>query len=113
MIEAMKPGSVLVDLAAENGGNCECTQKDLIIKHNGVTVVGLTDFPSRMSGSSSSLYSNNISKFLLHMATKDQKFDLDLEDPILRGAIVTHEGKLLWPNPNPPMLDAAKKPPVE
>lgn len=63
-----------------------------------------------MSGSASSLYSNNISKFLLHLSDKDKNFDIDLEDPITRGAIVTHEGKLLWPNPNPPMLDAVKKP---
>ena len=73
MIELMKPGSVVVDLAAEAGGNCELTQKDTIVVHNGVKIIGYTDLPSRMSGQSSALYSNNISKFLQSMINKDNK----------------------------------------
>lgn len=74
-----------------------------------MTVIGKTDLPSQMSGASSSLYSNNISKFLLHMVDKESKWNFDLEDPIVRGAVVTHNKEFLWPNPNPPMLDAVKK----
>ena len=110
MIELMRPGSIVVDLAAENGGNCALTKKDEIVVHNGVKVIGYTDLPSRMSGQSSSLYSNNISKFLLSMTTKEGDLKVDLKDDVVRGAIITHEGKTLWPNPNPPMLDAGKKP---
>jgi NAD(P) transhydrogenase len=108
MIESMKPGSVIVDLAAETGGNSELTVKDQIVNHKGVKIIGYTDLPSRMSGQSSLLYSNNISKFVQHMTNKEGKFNIDLNDEIIRGSIVTHKGELLWPNPNPPMLDAAK-----
>ncbi len=110
MIELMKPGSVVVDLAAEAGGNCELTQKDTIVVHNGVKIIGYTDLPSRMSGQSSALYSNNISKFLQSMINKDNKYDIDLKDEVVRGAIITQNKEVLWPNPNPPMLDASKSP---
>lgn len=108
MIESMKPGSVIVDLAAEAGGNSELTVKDKIYEHNGVKIIGYTDLPSRMSGQSSSLYSNNISKLLQSMVNKDNKFNVDLTDEVVRGSIVTHKGEMLWPNPKPPMLDANK-----
>lgn len=107
-VELMKPGSVIVDMAAEAGGNCELTVKDKLIEHKGVKIIGYTDLPSRMSGQSSSLYSNNISKLIQSMTTKDKKFTIDLTDEVVRGAIVTHKGEMLWPNPNPPMLDASK-----
>lgn len=70
MVELMRPGSVIVDLAAEAGGNCELTQKDQIVVHKGVKIIGFTDLPSRMSGQSSALYSNNISKFFQSMINK-------------------------------------------
>ena len=108
MVESMRPGSVIVDLAAETGGNCELTQKDQIVIHNGVKIIGYTDLPSRMSGQSSALYSNNISKFFQSMINKENSFDIDLKDEVVRGAIVTQNKEVLWPNPNPPMLDAAK-----
>lgn len=76
----MRPGSVIVDLAAEAGGNCELTQKDQIVTHNGVKIIGFTDLPSRMSGQSSALYSNNISKFLQSMINKENKYNVDLKD---------------------------------
>lgn len=107
-VELMKPGSVVVDLAAEAGGNCELTVKDQMIEHNGVKIIGYTDLPSRMSAQSSALYSNNISKLVQSFTTKDHKFQVDLKDEVVRGAIVTHKGQMLWPNPNPPMLDASK-----
>ena len=111
MVELMKPGSVIVDLAAEAGGNCELTEKDKIVVHNGVKVIGFTDLPSRMSGQSSALYSNNISKFFQSMINKENMNDIDLKDEVVRGAIVTKDKELLWPNPNPPMLDAVKSSP--
>jgi NAD(P) transhydrogenase len=108
MIESMKPGSVIVDLAAEAGGNADLTVRDTIIEHKGVKIIGYTDLPSRMSGQSSSLYSNNISKLLQSMVNKENKFNVDLTDDVVRGAIITHKKEMLWPNPNPPMLDAGK-----
>ena len=111
MVELMRPGSVIVDLAAETGGNCELTQKDQIVVHNGVKIIGYTDLPSRMSGQSSALYSNNISKFFQSMINKENAYDVDLKDEVVRGAIVTQNKELLWPNPNPPMLDATKSAP--
>lgn len=89
MVELMRPGSVIVDLAAEAGGNCELTQKDTIVTHKGVKIIGYTDLPSRMSGQSSALYSNNISKFLQSMINKENKFAVDLKDEVVRGAIIT------------------------
>jgi NAD(P) transhydrogenase len=80
MVELMKPGSVIVDLAAENGGNCELTEKSKIVTHNGVKIIGYFDLPSRMSGQSSALYSNNISKFFQSMINKNNEFDIDLKD---------------------------------
>lgn len=109
IVEMMKPGSVIVDLAAENGGNCECTVKETINVHKGVKIIGYSDLPSRMSGQSSNLYSNNISKFLLSMCDlKSKILNVDLNDEVVRGSIVTHKNQLLYPNPNPPKLDAGK-----
>ena len=70
MVESMKPGSVIVDLASENGGNCELTERGKIVVHNGVKIIGFYDLPSRMPGQSSALYSNNISKFFQFMINK-------------------------------------------
>lgn len=108
MVKLMKPGSVIVDLAAETGGNCALTKKDEINVYNGVKIIGFTDLPSRMAGQSSALYSNNISKFFQSMIDKENNFEINLKDEVVRGAIVTQDKELLWPNPNPPMLDAAK-----
>ena len=80
-VALMKPGSVIVDLAAENGGNCEWTQKDKIfVTENGVKVIGFTDLASRMSGQSSALYANNISKFFQSMINKSNEYEVDLKD---------------------------------
>jgi len=104
----MKPGIVIIDLASQNGGNCEYTIKDQINEVNGVKIVGYTDFPSRMANVSSNLYANNISKLLSSMCTKENKFLINMEDEVVRGSVVTYNGKMLWPNPNPPQLDAKK-----
>eukprot|EP00918_Siedleckia_nematoides_P015559 GHVU01033716.1.p1 GENE.GHVU01033716.1~~GHVU01033716.1.p1 ORF type:complete len:1038 (+),score=210.28 GHVU01033716.1:562-3675(+) len=115
MVEMMKDGSVTVDLAAETGGNIGTTVKDRVVKHKNVTRSGYTDLPSRLSNQSSSLYANNITKFLLSMADKEKPKTLriDLDDVVTRGAIVTTKGECLWPGPPPPTPSpAAPKAPV-
>ncbi|XP_067014086.2 NAD(P) transhydrogenase, mitochondrial isoform X2 [Anabrus simplex] len=101
-IDAMKPGSVVVDLAAETGGNIETTKPGEVYVYNDVTHVGLTDLSSRLPTQSSTLYGNNISKFLLAVGDgKNPYFNIDLKDEVVRGSIVVHEGKLMWPPPPP------------
>lgn len=101
MVAAMRQGSVIVDLAAEAGGNCEVTKPGQTYVHDGVTVIGYTDLPSRLPTQASTLYSNNIIKFLLSMGANN-RFYLDLEDEVIRRSIVLHQGQLLWPAPLPP-----------
>nr|CAH0111870.1 unnamed protein product [Daphnia galeata] len=98
MIESMKPGSVVVDLAAEAGGNIETTKPGEIYTYNDVVHIGLTDFPSRLPTQASTLYANNISKFFLSIGEKDH-FNINLEDEVVRGSIVLKDGNLLWPAP--------------
>lgn len=100
MVAAMKQGSVIVDLAAEAGGNCEATKPGELIVKNGVTVIGYTDLPSRLPTQSSALYSNNITKFLLSIG-ENGRFNVDLNDEVVRGSIVVHKGEILPPAPRP------------
>ncbi len=113
MVEAMRPGSVVVDLAAERGGNCDLTVMDeKIVSKNGVTIVGYTDFPSRMSAQSSELYSTNIRHLLTDLTPeKDGVIDHNMEDDVIRGATITHAGEITFPPP-PPKIQAiaAQKP---
>lgn len=114
MIAKMKPGSVTVDLAAEAGGNIETTVKDqVIVTENGVTCIGYTDLPSRLPTTSSSLYSNNISKFLLSAGPQTTKqkgyYYIDHEDDAVRGMLVLENGKMMWPAPLPPAPPATAK----
>ena len=100
-VEAMKPGSVIVDMAAANGGNCELTQPgETITTENGVIIIGITDLAGRLPAQSSQLYGQNIVN-LLKLATpeKDGLLVLDLEDEIIRGITVTHDREVLWPPP--------------
>jgi NAD(P) transhydrogenase len=110
MLDVMKPGSVVVDLAAEAGGNCEATIRGELAIYNDVKVIGYTDLPSRLPTQSSTLYSNNITKFLLSMSPKDKEFGLDLNDEVVRGAIVTQKGEILPPAPRPAPPPAPAKP---
>ncbi|KAI1444626.1 NAD(P) transhydrogenase mitochondrial precursor [Annulohypoxylon stygium] len=115
MVEVMKPGSVVVDLAAEAGGNCELTQPGELATYKDVKIIGYTDLPSRLPTQSSTLYSNNIVKFLLSMTPQDKSFGVDLNDDVVRGTIVVHNGKILPPAPRPapppaPAPKAAAKP---
>lgn len=102
-----------MDLAAENGGNCEYTvHKEIFITPNGVKIVGYSDLPSRLASQSSNLFGNNVTKFLNYFLTKEGKFNLDLEDFIVRTSIITHGKEMMFPNPTPlPVLD--KKTPTK
>jgi NAD(P) transhydrogenase len=106
----MKPGSVVVDLAAEAGGNCEATVKGELAMYKDVKVIGYTDLPSRLPTQSSTLYSNNITKFLLSMTPKDKEFGIDLSDEVVRGAIVTQDGQVIPPAPRPAPPPAPAQP---
>ncbi|WP_376693990.1 Re/Si-specific NAD(P)(+) transhydrogenase subunit alpha [Wenzhouxiangella sp. EGI_FJ10409] len=103
MVEAMKPGSVIVDLAAERGGNCTLTKKDeRIVTDNDVTIIGYTDFPSRMATQSSNLYATNVRHMLDDLTPeKDGTPVIDMEDDVIRGSLVCHEGEITWPPPEP------------
>ena len=93
MVDSMKSGSVIMDLASENGGNCELTQKDKVIEHNGVTVDGSSNIPGSMPVHASELYSKNVTALLLYMI-KDGQLNLDMEDEIVSGAMFTHLGEV-------------------
>ena len=107
MVKAMKPGSVIVDLAAPAGGNVEGTvQDEKVVTDNGVTIVGYTDFASRMAAQASSLYSNNIRHMIADLTPeKDGKVDHNMEDDVIRGATVTFKNEITFPPP-PPKLQA-------
>jgi len=107
MVLAMKSGSVIIDLAAERGGNCDLTIMDKkITTPNGVIVVGYTDFPSRMAAQSSELYSTNIRHMISDLTPeKDGKIVHDMDDDIIRGSTVCHKGKVTFPPP-PPKIKA-------
>jgi NAD(P) transhydrogenase len=111
MVAAMKHGSVIVDMAAEAGGNCEATVPGKLIVKNGVTIIGYTDLPSRLPTQSSTLYSNNITKFLLSIG-ENNAFNIDLTDEVVRGSIVVHQGAILPPVPRPAPPPAARPTPT-
>ncbi len=102
MVESMKPGSVIVDLAAEQGGNCVLTVPGEVAHHKGVTIIGYTDLPSRMASMSSQLYGSTVTALLEELQGDDGNLQVDLENEVIRGAIVLHEGKMMWPPPSPP-----------
>ena len=110
MVETMRDGSVIVDLAAEQGGNCEVTVPDKVVNRHGVNVVGYTDLPSRMSAQSSQLYGTNVYNLIMEMCPqKDGNISVDMEDVVIRGATVVHRGEITWPPP-PIAVGAERKP---
>jgi NAD(P) transhydrogenase subunit alpha len=119
MVESMKPGSVIVDLAAEQGGNCECTVPGQVAVVNGVTIIGYTDLPSRLSAQSSQLYGTNLRHLLTDLTPgKDGQPVVNMEDDVIRGATIIHNGAVTWPAPPPkipaiaPAKPAAPPPPA-
>ncbi|WP_425468226.1 Re/Si-specific NAD(P)(+) transhydrogenase subunit alpha [Reinekea thalattae] len=114
MVKAMKPGSVIVDLAAPNGGNCECTVKDEVVTAHNVKVVGYTNLAGRAANQASTLLSNNVLRLVEHLCPeKDGKLHFDLEDEITRGCTVVHDKDILWPPPPPKLSAAPQKPAVQ
>lgn len=111
MVEAMKPGSVIVDMAAEQGGNCDLTEPDQIVQHHGVTVVGLTDLPSRMANQASQLYGTNLVHLLSDLGGAEN-YRVEMEDEVIRGATVLHEGQVTWPPPKPSTPPSPKPAPA-
>ncbi|HCK76866.1 MAG TPA: Re/Si-specific NAD(P)(+) transhydrogenase subunit alpha, partial [Gammaproteobacteria bacterium] len=106
----MRAGSVIVDLAAEQGGNCELTRPGEVVSDGGITVIGFTDLPSRMAAQSSQLYGNNVIHLLTELCPdKDGQLKLDMTDEVIRGLTVVNGQEVTWPPP-PPRLSAAPAP---
>ena len=109
MVESMKSGSVIVDLAAEQGGNCKLSQADKIVTHNGVKIIGYTDLPSRLATQSSQLYATNLRHMLTDLTPdKDGVIDINMDDEVIRGSTVTKDGEVTWPAPAPKLSAAPK-----
>ncbi len=109
MVESMKPGSVIVDLAAEQGGNCELTEPGKVVVRHGVTIVGYTDLPSRLARQSSTLYATNLLRLLEELCKeKDGNITVNMDDEMVRGATVIKDGTITWPPP-PIAVSAAPK----
>jgi proton-translocating NAD(P)+ transhydrogenase subunit alpha len=112
MVKTMKPGSVIVDMAAEQGGNCELTEPNKAVVKHGVTIVGYTDLPSRLAKQSSTLYSTNLFRLTEELCKKkDGRIDVNMEDDAIRGLTVIKDGGITWPPPAP-KLPAAPAAPV-
>ncbi len=112
MVKSMKQGSVIVDLAAEQGGNCKLTEKNQVVVKHGVTLIGYTDLPSRLPTQSSQLYATNLRHLLTDMCPeKDGNIVINMDDEAIRGATVIKSGEITWPPP-PPTLTAAPAKPV-
>src|SRR5512147_1316003 len=102
MVKSMRPGSVIVDMAAEQGGNCELTVPGEAVVRHGVTIVGYTDLPSRLAKQSSTLYSSNLLRLTEELCkAKDGVIDVDMEDDAIRGLTVIKDGGVTWPPPPP------------
>jgi H+-translocating NAD(P) transhydrogenase subunit alpha len=108
MVRSMKPGSVIVDMAAEQGGNCELTEPGQAVVKHGVTIIGYTDLVSRLARQSSTLYATNLFRLSEELCkTKDGVVDVNMEDDAIRGLTVIKEGNITWPPP-PPKVPAVK-----
>ena len=113
MVRSMRPGSVIVDLAAEQGGNCELTVPGEVVVRHGVTIIGYTDLPSRLAGQASTLYANNLLRLMEDLCkAKDGAINVDFDDEVIRGTTVIKAGEVTWPPPppKPSATPAAAKP---
>ncbi len=107
MVKSMKPGSVIVDMAAERGGNCELTEPGKVVVKHGVTIVGYTDLASRLAKQSSTLYGTNLFRLTEELCkTKDGIIDVNMDDEAIRGLTVIKEGNVTWPPPAPKVVAA-------
>jgi NAD(P) transhydrogenase subunit alpha len=111
MLRSMKPGSVIVDLAAEQGGNVEGTEPGKVVVKHSVTIIGYTDLPSRLATQSSTLYATNLFRLSEDLCKKkDGVYDVNMEDDVIRGATVIKNGEITWPPPAPKLSAAPPKP---
>jgi NAD(P) transhydrogenase subunit alpha len=111
MVASMKDGSVIVDLAAEQGGNCELTEADKVVVRNGVSIIGYTDLPSRLAAQASQLYGTNLRHLLTELSPeKNGEIDVNMEDEVIRGVTVCKDGETTWPPPAPKLSAAPPKP---
>jgi NAD(P) transhydrogenase subunit alpha len=111
MVQSMKPGSVIVDMAAERGGNCELTEPGQAVVKHGVTIVGYTDLNSRMAKQSSTLYGTNLFRLAEELCkTKDGIINVNMEDDAIRGLTVVKDGVITWPAPALKLPAPAAKP---
>jgi NAD(P) transhydrogenase subunit alpha len=111
MVRSMRPGSVIVDLAAEQGGNCELTVPGEVVVRHGVTIIGYTDLPSRLAGQASTLYANNLLRLTEELCKgKDGTINVNFDDEAIRGATVIKEGAVTWPPPAPKLSAAPAQP---
>jgi H+-translocating NAD(P) transhydrogenase subunit alpha len=111
MVRSMKPGSVIVDLAAEQGGNCELTVPGEVAVRHGVTIIGYTDLPSRLARQSSTLYATNLLRLTEELCkAKDGRLNVNMDDEVIRGTTVIKDGAITWPAPPPKLSAAPPKP---
>ncbi len=107
MVESMKPGSVIVDLAAEQGGNCELTEPGKVVVRHGVTIIGYTDLPSRLAKQSSNLYATNLLRLMEELCpNKDGTLVINMDDEMIRGTTAIKNGEITWPPPAPKITAA-------
>jgi len=110
MVGVMKPGSVIVDLASQQGGNCELCEKDKIVNYNGVNIIGFTDLPSRLPSQSSELYSNNLYHILDELTpNKDGNININMDDDVIRGMTIVNKGSITYPPPKIEVSVSTKK----
>jgi len=111
MVASMKNGSVVVDLAAEQGGNCELTEADKVVVRDGVSIIGYTDLPSRLAAQASQMYGTNLRHLLTELSPeKNGEIDVNMEDEVIRGVTVCKDGETTWPPPAPKLSAAPPKP---
>ena len=94
VVENMQPGSVIVDLAASSGGNCELTENNKVITRHGVTIIGQSGYPSQMPRDASKMFGKNLTNFLDLLITEDGNLNLDFNDEIVKGTCITHQGEI-------------------
>jgi len=110
MLEVMKSGSVIVDLASQQGGNCELCEKDKIVNYNGINIIGFTDLPSRLPSQSSELYSNNLCHILDELTpNKDGNININMDDDVIRGMTIVNKGSITYPPPKIKVSTSIKK----
>ncbi|MBE2260917.1 MAG: Re/Si-specific NAD(P)(+) transhydrogenase subunit alpha [Rhodobacteraceae bacterium] len=107
MVQSMKPGSIIVDMAAEQGGNCELTEPGSVVVKHGVKIIGYSDLPSRLAKQSSTLYATNLFRLMEELCkNKDGSIDVNMDDEVIRGTTVVKEGSITWPPPAPKLSAA-------